>query len=549
MASVFRPTYYKTDPRTGKRVKRRLSHYYVKYRDTHGQVHRVKGYTDKEATKQLGARLERNAARRQEGLADPFEAHHKRPLAEHLDDWRRHLEAEGNTPEYVAKVCARTRDVLHGCAFTFIPDLDAGRVASFLHGLRKDPPRPALPPGQEWFTPRELVAALNGRRPPALARLLRAERLAAPGNGRARKYPRATVEALQDRVLRGIGVSTSNGYVAAVRGFSRWLVGKERTDRDRLVSLSRLNADTDRRHERRALAEAELHGLLTAAQASAVPVEGLTGLDRSMLYATAMATGFRASELGSLYPRSFDLAAARLATATVKAACSKNRKTAVQPLPPDVAAALRGYLAGKPAGRPVWPGTWTKDAAAMLRVDLEAAGIPYRDADGRVADFHALRHSYITLLSRSGVSPRVAQTLARHSDIRLTMQTYTHAGLYDLAAAVDSLPPFLPAGDGKEAAALAATGTDGRHVPEHVPQHVPAGGISSDGIGVHRTDAAEVTPDCQSRETLKIRAFQSDTEGIGGMGVKLAGEALDPSKTPLLPFRYDVVSCLIIKVG
>ena len=95
----------------------------------------------------------------------------------------------------------------------------------------------------------------------------------------------------------------------------------------------------------------------------------------------------------------------------------------------------------------------------MLRIDLEAAGIPYRDESDRVADFHALRHSYITLLSRSGVSPKLAQELARHSDIRLTMNVYTHTGLFDLAAAVDSLPAMLPT-SGKET--LAATGTDPR---------------------------------------------------------------------------------------
>jgi hypothetical protein len=48
----------------------------------------------------------------------------------------------------------------------------------------------------------------------------------------------------------------------------------------------------------------------------------------------------------------------------------------VPPLPPDVAGALRRYLPGRPEGQPVWPGTWHKDAAEMLRVDLEAAGIP-----------------------------------------------------------------------------------------------------------------------------------------------------------------------------
>src|SRR5262249_7576128 len=92
------------------------------------------------------------------------------------------------------------------------------------------------------------------------------------------------------------------------------------------------------------------------------------------------------------------------------------------------------------------------------------AGLTYRDDEGRVADFHALRHSYITLLSRCGVNPKLAQELARHSDIRLTMNVYTHAALYDLAGAVESLPTLLS--DKTASDALAATGTEGNHPPE-----------------------------------------------------------------------------------
>jgi hypothetical protein len=34
----------------------------------------------------------------------------------------------------------------------------------------------------------------------------------------------------------------------------------------------------------------------------------------------------------------------------------------------------------------------------MLRIDLGAAGIPYQDESGRFADFHSLRHTFITNL-------------------------------------------------------------------------------------------------------------------------------------------------------
>ena len=50
--------------------------------------------------------------------------------------------------------------------------------------------------------------------------------------------------------------------------------------------------------------------------------------DRFTIYLTAAATGFRTSELASMTPESFDLDGST-PTATVQAACTKNRRLAV----------------------------------------------------------------------------------------------------------------------------------------------------------------------------------------------------------------------------
>jgi len=44
------------------------------------------------------------------------------------------------------------------------------------------------------------------------------------------------------------------------------------------------------------------------------------------------------------------------------------------------------------------------------------------------------------LTPKAGVAPRMAQELMRQSDIRLTMNTYTHLQLVDTAGAVEALP-------------------------------------------------------------------------------------------------------------
>jgi hypothetical protein len=76
----------------------------------------------------------------------------------------------------------------------------------------------------------------------------------------------------------------------------------------------------------------------------------------------------------------------------------------------------------------------------MIRRDLAAAGLEYRDEDGLYADFHALRHSFISNLGRANVPLTMAQKLARHSKPELTSNVYTHIRISDKAAAIGLLP-------------------------------------------------------------------------------------------------------------
>ena len=244
--------------------------------------------------------------------------------------------------------------------------------------------------------------------------------------------------ALQERLCRGRGVATSNHYLTAARGFTRWLARERRIDVDPLAHLARQNAEADVRHARRALT-ADVFSQFIEATGNGATFRDLTGADRLVLYTLAANTGFRAGELASLTPASFALDGER-PTVTVGAAYSKRRRTDVQPLRADVAELMRRYLRGKPRRQPVWPGAWKDDAADLVRHDLAAAGIPYVDESGAVFDFHALRGQFITMLARNGVHPKVAQVLARHSTIGLTMDRYTDAGVLDLAGALDALP-------------------------------------------------------------------------------------------------------------
>ena len=373
------------------------------------------------------------------------------------------------------------------------------------------------------------MAALLGVKPSAVPSLVRRHRLDATGNGKARRYPRATVEALRSLRTRGRSIKTSNLYLDAIKQFAAWLVQDRRAADNPLAHLSGGNVKLDRRHDRRPLPLEELRPIFQAARGSACTFRGMSGPDRVALYSTACVNGFRAEELASLRPAAFDLDGDP-PTVTLSAENAKNGRTAVQPLPPDIAAALRGYLAGRPADQPVWPGTWCKKAAEMLRIDLDAAGVPYavEGPDGPLyADFHALRHSFIAMLDRSGATLKEAMQLARHSDPKLTMAVYGRAQLHDLGEAVRRLPALLT-GVSTETAALAATGTDGDSstVEASSLRSACASGDGRRGFVItHEQSSPDGTEGPANEKPLALQGVESDCERM------IADEGSSPSRT------------------
>ena len=124
-------------------------------------------------------------------------------------------------------------------------------------------------------------------------------------------------------------------------------------------------------------------------------------------------------------------------TLRVAAAYSKHRREDNLPLPTALWSVLNPWLKKKPAGERLWPGNWHEDAAAMLRVDLEAANIRYQADDGSYLDFHATRHTGITRGSKVMQIDQLRQ-FARHSKIEMTMR-YVHTDADELRERADRL--------------------------------------------------------------------------------------------------------------
>jgi len=285
----------------------------------------------------------------------------------------------------------------------------------------------------------------------------------------------------------------------------------------------------------RAFEPDELLTLLETVRVAPVRL-GMAGPDRAMLYALAVSSGLRSAELRSLTPATFDLDADP-ATVTVAAAYSKHRRDDVQPLPERLVTELRGYLDGRGRTAAVFSMPHPSGVSRMLKADLrlararwikavrgradrrkrrESAFLAYCDDAGRVLDFHAFRHTFVSNLARGGVHPKTAQQLARHSTITLTMDRYTHTGQGAAAAALDTLPDLFPSAPEPEI--LRATGTT-----EHRPT-APVSYLCQKGIRKGGKASAPVRMNattCHLDETLRNKektacfADNSATEGVG----------------------------------
>jgi len=219
---------------------------------------------------------------------------------------------------------------------------------------------------------------------------------------------------------------TLNEYLAALSAFCTWLRKQGRMAGNPFLGVAKVDTRGKQRVQRRALSDEEVCALLKSPE------------PRRTIYLLASHTGLRRGEINALRWDDFKLDDAS-PSVCVRAATNKNRREQRLPLHHELAAVLRTCAAAA-NGEKVFPDG--VPAMKVIREDFRAAGIKLLDQRGHRVDFHALRTSCITRFQRLGVSPREAMELARHSDMRLTMRTYTDTALLPLAKTVAALPAF-----------------------------------------------------------------------------------------------------------
>jgi len=175
--------------------------------------------------------------------------------------------------------------------------------------------------------------------------------------------------------------------------------------------------------------------------------------------------------------------------------------------------------AGSPPclGRPV----------AKPTAEVPSLTYAYIDGAGRYADFHSLRHTTGSLLAASGVHPKIAQSLMRHSDINLTMPRYTHTLTGQEAKAIESLPdlslPDIQTQGAKatgtyDGTAEAMLGIGRELTPKLTPELTPAAFPGSDRSAAIGTTSGKSSAEPANRNSMQDGELGKDRHRLATVG-------------------------------
>lgn len=366
--------------------------YSVSYAKPGGGRGVKRAFASRALANHFAAKVEERRDLAKAGILNPedeqYAAHADVPLPKHVDAYAAYLKSKGRTAPYIAQAKSVILRVMEGAGIDRIDRMDAYRI-------------------------RQTVADLPAK-PPAAGEL---------------------------------SARSKNNAVKQCQQFANWLV--ERSGRlkfHRLHRVDRWNEQVDQKRVRIIVPDEDILRLIETTRRER-PRSKMSGPDRAMRYALAVATGFRQGTLFALTPESFHLAAVQ-PFIRMEAIQHKGRKVIDHPVSREVADMLDDWLVGKPARRPVFFKTrWTKTMVAF-RHDLKAAGITYHEAGtNQFFDQHSFRNTFITAVIRAA-GLKVAQDLAHHSTPVLTSR-YARLGVDDYAKGLAGVPRVTRDKDGK----------------------------------------------------------------------------------------------------
>jgi len=335
-----------------------------------------------------------------------------RLLTDHLNDWQENITADEKTLKYAKQSWYRVKEIKESCGFKTIADINAHRVKTYLKKMRDEG---------------EIVILKQKDK---------------DGNPVKR--------------LRKMSKSTSNHYLRSAKMFTRWLMKEQRVGTDPLDCLEMIDVfEKDLKKKRRALTDGECAKLLESTMV-AESYQGLSGMERALIYEFAIVTGMRKTEIMTLEVKDVNIFNN---TVTVRDYKAKNKQTRIVPIMSDsVAEKVKTQIEHKTLKAIVFPGIPDK-LAGMLKKDLERADVKYT-IDDKDADFHAFRKTANVRMRQAGISIPLRQAILGHKTAEMTEKTYEHVSLDEMIKAVKDVPEILM----RKRVEIQATGTDGQSV-------------------------------------------------------------------------------------
>jgi hypothetical protein len=256
-------------------------------------------------------------------------AANQRPILEHLETYLTHLAADGDTDRHIKDRRAQITRLIEECGFQRLTDITQDAVELWMVNAKRS----------GLTVPRK--------------------------DGSSHTYKH-----------KGMAAGRRNVYRAAILAFLNWAVDTKKLAYQPLARLKKANERLERRHVRRAFTVDELIRLLDAAthrpleaflrpkgraaQNAAKPHPdtltklALHGRAHALIYKTLALTGLRKEELAAIQRRDTRLQGKSPAL-VLRPEEEKNRKGAIIPIRPDLAAELSQWLADNPATDPLSP--------------------------------------------------------------------------------------------------------------------------------------------------------------------------------------------------
>lgn len=234
-------------------------------------------------------------------------------------------------------------------------------------------------------------------------------------------------------------------FVTAVKQFMRRMRKLGRLLTDPLETFDQVKIDAESAGIRREASVEEVC-LIVAYANTCAPRKwnAMKGSDRAMLYLYAFTTGLRVAELRCARTEWLRLTG-ETPVLHIPGEFTKNGKPADQPLPAWLAMAtqtwlgerqgllfprmpqklLRVFQGDREAAREAWIND--KTVSADERKRRAATDTLKKKTNDGVLVFHSFRHGYVSMLANTEVPVKLVQVLARHADIRTTMNRYAKA--------------------------------------------------------------------------------------------------------------------------